>query len=134
LLKITATTLVATAFAYGAETATMAGGRSLGWATRSLWSRPISAGDLVYRQHIGVTHADASLPRDFTPAVNSAAVPENTMVRSRAADIDVLLVRQLRERGGRIGRHYSRAATPLRKHQAPVLKPKVMSWKHPGRG
>ena len=51
-------------------------------------------GDLVYGQRIGVTHADARLPEEFTPVIDSAALAENTMVRARAGETDVLLVRQ----------------------------------------
>jgi nitrite reductase/ring-hydroxylating ferredoxin subunit len=48
----------------------------------------------VYRQRIGVTHADSSLPKEFTPVIDSAALAETAMIRARAGDIDVLLVRQ----------------------------------------
>jgi nitrite reductase/ring-hydroxylating ferredoxin subunit len=48
----------------------------------------------VYRQRIGVTHADSSLPKEFTAVIDSAALAENAMVRARAGDTDVLLVRQ----------------------------------------
>ena len=51
-------------------------------------------GDLVYRQRIGVTHAEGSLPQEFTPFLDSAALPENAMVRARAADTDALSVRE----------------------------------------
>ena len=38
--------------------------------------------------------ADSSVPREFTAVLDSAALGENTMVRARAGDTDVLLVRQ----------------------------------------
>jgi nitrite reductase/ring-hydroxylating ferredoxin subunit len=51
-------------------------------------------GDLVYAQRIGVTHADAELPEEFTPIAESSALAENTMTRARAGAADILLVRQ----------------------------------------
>ena len=51
-------------------------------------------GSLVFDRRIGVTHADADLPEDFTPVVDSASLAENTMTRARAGSADVLLVRQ----------------------------------------
>jgi nitrite reductase/ring-hydroxylating ferredoxin subunit len=51
-------------------------------------------GDLVYRQRIGVTHADTPQPEEFTPVLDSAALPDNSMTRARVGDTDVLLVRQ----------------------------------------
>jgi nitrite reductase/ring-hydroxylating ferredoxin subunit len=51
-------------------------------------------GDLVYAQRIGVTHADAQPPDDFTAVADSSALADNTMMKARAGDTDVLLVRQ----------------------------------------
>jgi nitrite reductase/ring-hydroxylating ferredoxin subunit/uncharacterized membrane protein len=51
-------------------------------------------GTLVYDRRIGVTHADVDLPDDFTPAADSAAVKENSMMRARAGDADLLIARQ----------------------------------------
>src|SRR5258708_36554472 len=48
-------------------------------------------GSLVYDRRIGVTHADVDLPGDFTPVADSAAVAENSMMRARAGDADVLV-------------------------------------------
>ena len=49
---------------------------------------------LVYGQRIGVTHADANSQGVYA-GFASAALADNTMVRARAGDADVLLVRQL---------------------------------------
>ena len=51
-------------------------------------------GVMVYDNRIGVTHADQELPEEFTPAAAAASVADNSMVRARAGDADVLLVRQ----------------------------------------
>jgi nitrite reductase/ring-hydroxylating ferredoxin subunit len=48
----------------------------------------------MYRQRIGVTHADGELPKEFTPVIDGAALAENSMVRARAGGTDILLVRQ----------------------------------------
>jgi nitrite reductase/ring-hydroxylating ferredoxin subunit len=48
----------------------------------------------VYGKRIGVTHADATLPGDFTPVVDSGSLADNSMLRARAGDASVLLVRQ----------------------------------------
>ena len=51
-------------------------------------------GSLVYDRRIGVTHADADLPADFTPAADSASVPEHSMTRAHVGSADVLVARQ----------------------------------------
>ena len=94
LLNITATALFAAAFARRHKDS-HDGGRAAAWMGYTIaLGAAYLGGDLVYRQRIGVTHADDSMPKDFTPVLDSAALPENTMVRARAAETDVLLVRQ----------------------------------------
>jgi nitrite reductase/ring-hydroxylating ferredoxin subunit/uncharacterized membrane protein len=94
LLNVTATTLFATAFALRRKDS-HDGGRTAAWMGYAIaLGAAYLGGDLVYRQRIGVTHADASLPQDFAPIFDSAALAENTMVRARAGDSDILLVRQ----------------------------------------
>jgi nitrite reductase/ring-hydroxylating ferredoxin subunit/uncharacterized membrane protein len=94
LLNITATTLFATAFALRRRDS-HDGGRTAAWMGYTIaLGAAYLGGDLVYRQRIGVTHADDSLPQDFTPVFDSAALPDNAIVRARAGDTDVLLVRQ----------------------------------------
>src|SRR5215204_1940425 len=74
LLNVTATALFATAFALRREDS-HDGGRTCAWTgyTIALGSAYLG-GDLVYRQRIGVTHADGSLPKEFTTVLDSAAL------------------------------------------------------------
>lgn len=51
-------------------------------------------GDLVYRRRIGSTHAVGERPQAFTPVMESAALPDETMACARAGTMDVLLARQ----------------------------------------
>ena len=79
---------------YGGKTPTTAG-RKCAWTGYAIaLGAAYLGGDLVYGRRIGVTHADAEPPAEFTPVIDSAALAENTMVRTRAGDADVLLVRQ----------------------------------------
>jgi nitrite reductase/ring-hydroxylating ferredoxin subunit/uncharacterized membrane protein len=94
LLNIAATALVAAAF-FRRRRNIDSSGRACAWmgfgiATASAYL----GGDLVYAQRIGVNHADVELPEEFTAAAESGALAENTMMRGRAGDADVLLVRQ----------------------------------------
>ena len=94
LLNLTATTLFATAFALRQKDS-HDGGRTCAWMGYAIaLGAAYLGGDLVYGQRIGVTHADADLPEEFTPVIESAALAENTMLRARAGKADVLLVRQ----------------------------------------
>src|SRR5687768_14429272 len=82
LLNITATTLFVAAFAVRRRDS-HDGGRRCAWMGYAIaLGAAYLGGDLVYRQRIGVTHADGSLPEEFTPVLNSAALPENTMVQA----------------------------------------------------
>jgi nitrite reductase/ring-hydroxylating ferredoxin subunit/uncharacterized membrane protein len=94
LLNLTATTLFASAFALRRKDS-HGGGRVCAWTGYAIaLGAAYLGGDLVYGQRIGVTHADAALPEEFTPVMKSAALAENAMTRTRAGDADVLLVRQ----------------------------------------
>lgn len=94
LLNVTATTLLAASFVLRRRNSHH-GGRKCAWAGYAIaLGAAYLGGDLVYRQRIGVTHADGDLPHEFTPVLDSAALVDNTMVRARAGDADVLLVRQ----------------------------------------
>ena len=100
LLNITATTLMASAF-FIRRGASHTGGRACAWtgyavALGAAWL----GGDLVYDQRIGVTHAAIDVPESFTRIADSAAVAEQSMMRARHEDADVLLARQ----GGRVAR------------------------------
>jgi nitrite reductase/ring-hydroxylating ferredoxin subunit/uncharacterized membrane protein len=94
LLNVTATTLFATAFALRRKDS-HDGGRACAWMGYAIaLGAAYLGGDLVYRQRIGVTHAEADVPEEFTPVIDSAALKQNTMVCARAGQTDVLLVRQ----------------------------------------
>lgn len=51
-------------------------------------------GALVFDHRIGVNHADANLPEEFTAVADSASVADDAMICARAGDADVLLARQ----------------------------------------
>jgi nitrite reductase/ring-hydroxylating ferredoxin subunit/uncharacterized membrane protein len=94
LLNLTATTLFGTAFALRRKDS-HDGGRKCAWTGYAIaLGAAYLGGDLVYGQRMGVTHADTDLPREFTPILESAALADNSMVRARAGDANVLLVRQ----------------------------------------
>lgn len=94
LLNIAATSLFAAAFALRRKDS-HDGGRKCAWTGYAIaLGAAYLGGDLVYGRRLGVTHADAEPPAEFTPVVDSAALAENTMVRTRAGDADVLVVRQ----------------------------------------
>jgi nitrite reductase/ring-hydroxylating ferredoxin subunit/uncharacterized membrane protein len=94
LLNVTATTLFATAFVLRRNRA-RGGGRLCAWTGYAIaLGAAYLGGDLVYGQRVGVTHADTDLPQDFTPVIESAALKDNTMIRARAGEADVLLARQ----------------------------------------
>jgi nitrite reductase/ring-hydroxylating ferredoxin subunit/uncharacterized membrane protein len=94
LLNVTATTLFAAAYALRRKDA-HDGGRKCAWAGYAIaLGAAYLGGDLVYRQRIGVTHADGELPEEFTPVIGDAALAESSMVRARAGGTDILLVRQ----------------------------------------
>lgn len=94
LMNLTATTLFAASFARR-RGSSHENGRLSAWTGYAIaLGAAYLGGDLVYGQRIGVTHADADVPEEFTPVIESAALQDNTMVRARAGDADVLLVRQ----------------------------------------
>jgi len=94
LLNIAATSLVATAYLQRRNDSN-ASGRACAWTGYGIAvASAYLGGDLVYGQRIGVTHADQPAPDDFTPVADSAALAENSMMKVRAGDAEVLLVRQ----------------------------------------
>jgi nitrite reductase/ring-hydroxylating ferredoxin subunit/uncharacterized membrane protein len=94
LLNVTATMLFAAAFAIRRHDS-HDGGRACAWTGYAIaLGAAYLGGDLVFRQRIGVTHSDADLPDEFVPIMDSGALADNTMVRARVGDTDVLLVRQ----------------------------------------
>jgi nitrite reductase/ring-hydroxylating ferredoxin subunit/uncharacterized membrane protein len=98
LLNITATTLMASAF-FIRRRDSHNGGRTCAWTGYAVaLGAAYLGGDLVYDQRIGVTHAAIEEPESFTRVADSAAVAEQSMIRARHEDVDVLLARQ----GGRV--------------------------------
>jgi nitrite reductase/ring-hydroxylating ferredoxin subunit len=94
LLNITATALFATSFVRRKKDSHQ-GGRTCAWAGYAIaLGAAYLGGDLVYGQRIGVTHADAELPQEFTPVAAHAAPADDSMIRARAGNADLLLVRQ----------------------------------------
>ena len=94
LLNVAATSLFATAYALR-RNARHSSGRTCAWAGYAIaLGAAYLGGDLVYRQRMGVTHADTELPPAFTPVLESDRLADNSMVRARAGNADVLLVRQ----------------------------------------
>ena len=94
LLNIAATSLMATAYLQR-RTDSNATGRACAWTGYGIAvASAYLGGDLVYGQRIGVTHADQLAADDFTAVADGAALAENTMMKVRAGDADVLLVRQ----------------------------------------
>jgi nitrite reductase/ring-hydroxylating ferredoxin subunit/uncharacterized membrane protein len=94
LLNIAATSLMATAF-FQRRNDSHTNGRSCAWSGFAIAvASAYLGGDLVYAQRVGVTHADVELPEDFTPVAASSALGENSMLRARAGDADILLARQ----------------------------------------
>jgi nitrite reductase/ring-hydroxylating ferredoxin subunit/uncharacterized membrane protein len=94
LLNIAATTLFAAAYAKRRGDS-HTNGRACAWTGYAIaLGSAYLGGDLVYAQRIGVTHAAVEEPDAFTTVAKSAEVPDGSMKRARAGDIDVLLVRQ----------------------------------------
>jgi nitrite reductase/ring-hydroxylating ferredoxin subunit/uncharacterized membrane protein len=94
LLNIAATSLMATAF-FQRRSNGHSNGRACAWSGFAIASAAAYlGGDLVYGQRIGVTHADVELPEEFTAVADSSALADNSMMRARAGEADVLLVRQ----------------------------------------
>ena len=94
LLNITATTLYATAYALR-KSGSRSAGTSCAIAGYAIaLGAAFLGGDLVYDQRIGVTHADAPQPEEFSAVADTAQLADNAMLRAKTADADVLLVRQ----------------------------------------
>ena len=94
LLNIAATSLFAVSYLQRRSDSN-ASGRACAWTGYGIaMASAYLGGDLVYGQRIGVTHADEAPPAGFTAIADSAALAENTMIRARAGDADILLVRQ----------------------------------------
>jgi nitrite reductase/ring-hydroxylating ferredoxin subunit/uncharacterized membrane protein len=94
LLNIAATTLMAAAWVRRRENHG-AKGRACAWTGFAIAAgSAYFGGDLVYRQRIGVTHADEEAPDGFVTVARSEDLAENSMTCVHAGDARVLLVRQ----------------------------------------
>jgi nitrite reductase/ring-hydroxylating ferredoxin subunit/uncharacterized membrane protein len=94
LLNITATALVATSYVLR-RGGSRAAGRGTALAGYGIAvAAAYIGGNLVYRERLGVTHADASPPDDFTPVLDSSALPDNSMRKVTIGEASFLLVRQ----------------------------------------
>ena len=94
LLNVTATALIAGSYALR-----RGGSRSAGRAaTAAGFGVALGAaylgGSLVYRERIGVTHAAVAEPEEFTPVMESAALPDNSMRKATIEDASFVVVRQ----------------------------------------
>jgi nitrite reductase/ring-hydroxylating ferredoxin subunit/uncharacterized membrane protein len=94
LLNLSATALVATSYVLrrggsrGAGRGCTAAGYGVAVAAAYL------GGHLVFEERIGVTHAVAAAPEQFTPVLDSAALADNSMRKVTVEDASFLLVRQ----------------------------------------
>ncbi|MGH9411073.1 MAG: DUF2231 domain-containing protein [Vicinamibacterales bacterium] len=94
LLNITATSLMTAAY-FQRRGSARETGRTCAWSGYAIAvAAAYLGGDLVYEQRLGVTHADIEPPDAFTLVAPSSALAENAMIRARAGDADILLVRQ----------------------------------------
>jgi nitrite reductase/ring-hydroxylating ferredoxin subunit/uncharacterized membrane protein len=94
LMNVAATSLFATAYTLRRNDRHR-GGRTCAWAGYAIaLGAAYLGGDLVYRQRMGVMHADTELPSAFTAVLESDHLTDNSMVRGRAGSADILLVRQ----------------------------------------
>jgi nitrite reductase/ring-hydroxylating ferredoxin subunit/uncharacterized membrane protein len=94
LMNVTATALVATSYALRRNGSRPAGRASALAGYGIAVGAADLGGDLVYRERIGVTHAVAPEVEDFTPAMESATLPEGSMHKASIEETSVLLVRQ----------------------------------------
>ena len=94
LLNVAATACVATSYVLrrnGSRTA----GRAAGLAGYGVaLGAAYLGGNLVYRERIGVTHATVAEPEDFTPVLESAALPDNSMRKAVIEDASFVVARQ----------------------------------------
>jgi nitrite reductase/ring-hydroxylating ferredoxin subunit/uncharacterized membrane protein len=94
LLNLTATTLVATSYALRRSGARPAGRASAAAGFGVAVGAAYLGGNLVYRERIGVTHAAVAEPDEFTPVLESAALPDNSMRKASIEDASFVVVRQ----------------------------------------
>lgn len=94
LLNLSATALFTTSYALR-RSGSRAAGRT--WAAAGYGLAMAAAylgGTLVYKERIGVTHAAVAEPEQFTPVLESAALPDDSMRKGVIEDASFLIVRQ----------------------------------------
>lgn len=94
LLNLTATGLVATSYALRRRGARSAGRASAIAGYGVAVGAAYLGGSLVFRERIGVTHAVVAEPDEFTPVLESAALPDNSMRKATVDDASFVVVRQ----------------------------------------
>lgn len=94
LLNVTATALVATSYALRRSGARPAARASAVAGYGVALGAAYLGGSLVYRERIGVTHAAIAEPEEFTPVLESAALPDGAMRKAAIEDASFLVVRQ----------------------------------------
>ena len=94
LLNITATVLYATAYVLRKSGSRSAGTSCAITGYAIALGAAFLGGDLVYDQRVGVTHADAPQPEEFTPITDGDQLADNTMAHAKTGEADVLLARQ----------------------------------------
>jgi nitrite reductase/ring-hydroxylating ferredoxin subunit/uncharacterized membrane protein len=94
LLNLTATALVATSYALRRNGSRPAGRASAVAGYGIAVGAAYLGGNLVYRERIGVTHAAVAEPEEFTPVLESAALPDGSMRKAVIEDASFVVVRQ----------------------------------------
>jgi len=94
LLNLTATAFVATSYALRRNGSRSAGRTSAVAGYGVALAAAYLGGSLVYRERIGVTHAAVAEPEQFTPVLQSDALPDNSMRKATIEDASFVVVRQ----------------------------------------
>jgi nitrite reductase/ring-hydroxylating ferredoxin subunit/uncharacterized membrane protein len=94
LLNITATALYATAYVLRKRGSRSAGTSCAITGYAIALGAAFLGGELVYDQRVGVSHADAPQPEEFTPIADGDQLADNTMAHAKTGEADVLLARQ----------------------------------------
>ena len=94
MLNLTATAFVATSYALRRKGSRAAGRASAVAGYGIAVASAYLGGSLVYGERIGVTHAAVAEPEEFTPVLESAALPDDSMRKASIEDASFLVVRQ----------------------------------------
>ena len=94
LMNVTATALVATSYALR-RTGSRSAGRATALAGYGIaLGAAYLGGDLVYGERVGVTHAAIAEPEEFTPVLDAAALPDDSMRKAAIEDASFVVIRQ----------------------------------------